>query len=92
VGGDLHITINWSTAVELNRKNPPVEALADKEVPASIIRELKDKLPNFSRAYEEDAMDPEEFSDYGPVMLFRTQFMNGFARLLDAIRIAIKYV
>jgi transaldolase len=90
VGGDLHITINWSTAVELNQKNLPVEAVADKEIPASIISELKDKLPNFSRAYEEGAMVPEEFADYGPVMLFRTQFMNGFARLIDAIRIALK--
>jgi len=90
VGGDMHITINWSTAAELNQKDGPVVKAADREIDPALIKELKDKLPNFSRAYEEDAMAVEEFADFGPVMAFRTQFMNGYSRLIDAVHIAMK--
>jgi transaldolase len=85
VGGDLHITINWSTAVELNQKYSEPKIAINDPVPEKIIQELMEKLPNFRRASVEDAMKPEEFADFGPVMLFRTQFMNGFSRLIDAV-------
>lgn len=88
VGGDLHITINWSTAVELNETYKEAESLIDQEISSSIIDELLEKLPNFKRAWEEDGMEVEEFADYGPVMLFRTQFMNGWSRLIDAVQLA----
>lgn len=88
VGGDLHITINWSTALELNEKFSTVEPLIDKRIPDAIIDELLENLPNFRRAYEFDGMEVEEFADYGPVMLFRTQFLNGYSRLIDSILLA----
>ncbi len=88
VGGDMHITINWSTGVELNAGNTaPVHAI-DEEADPAVVRELMDKLPNFKRSYELSGMKPEEFDDYGPTTLFRTQFMNGYARLLDGIALA----
>ena len=86
VGGDMHVTINWPTAEELIRLNPPIESRIDQELPASMIQELLDKLPNFRRAYEEDGLDVDEYADFGPVMLFRTQFLNGFSRLIDEIK------
>lgn len=86
VGGDLHITINWSTALELNETYKEVTNGIDQEVPSSIIDELITKLPNFKRAWYEEGMGVDEFADYGPVMLFRTQFMNGWSRLVDAIQ------
>ena len=89
VGGDLHITINWSTALDLNNTfEEPVQVI-DQEVPMQLINELNNKLPNFSRAYYEDGMKVEEFADYGPVMLFRTQFMNGYSRLVDEVQIQL---
>jgi hypothetical protein len=33
-------------------------------------------------------MTVDEFADYGPVMLVRTQFMNGWSRLIDAVQMA----
>ena len=90
VGGDLHITINWSTAEELLALDKPLESKIDMEIPKAIIDELLEKLPNFRRSYEEGAMEPAEFADYGPVMLFRTMFMNGYSRLVDEIRIMAK--
>lgn len=88
VGGDMHVTINWSTALELNASLSTVEPMIDQQVPDSIIDELLENLPNFKRAYEIDGMEIEEFADYGPVMLFRTQFMNGYSRLIDGIHLA----
>jgi transaldolase len=89
VGGDLHITINWSTALDLNKTySEPIQVI-DQEVPERLISELINKLPNFSRAYYEDGMKVNEFADYGPVMLFRTQFMNGYSRLIDEVQIAL---
>ena len=89
VGGDMHVTINWSTALELNASLSSVEPMIDSQVPDSIVDELLENLPNFKRAYELDGMEIEEFADYGPVMLFRTQFMNGYSRLIDGIYLAI---
>jgi len=88
VGGDVHITINWSTAVELNKTYNKVEQCIDRELPNAIVDELLEKLPNFKRAYEPGGMEIDEFADYGPVMLFRTQFMNGYSRLIDSIYLA----
>ncbi len=85
MGGDFHITINWSTAEELIRLNPPVENRIDTPTPKEVVEELSAKLPNFRRAWEEDGMKEEEFADFGPVMLFKTMFLNGYIRLLDEI-------
>lgn len=88
VGGDMHITINWSTAIELNNTYKEAVSMIDREVPQEIIDELLEKLPNYKRAYEDGGMQVDEFADYGPVMLFRTQFMNGYSRLVDATHLA----
>jgi transaldolase len=88
VGGDLHVTINWSTAVELNETQKEVQNGIDTAYPSSIVDELLEKLPNFKRAYEPGAMSVESFADYGPVMLFRTMFMNGYSRLVDSVYLA----
>jgi len=85
VGGDFHITINWSTAEELIQLDPPVEKRIDIPTPREVVEELSAKLPGFRRAYEEDGMQLEEFADFGPVMLFKTMFLNGYIRLLDEI-------
>jgi transaldolase len=85
VGGDFHITINWSTAAELLAKNPPVVSRIDAPTPKEIVEELRAKLPGFRRAYDEDGLTVEEFADFGPLMFFKTMFLNGYARLLDEV-------
>ncbi len=85
VGGDMHVTINWSTAAELIAKDPPAENRIDLPAPKEVVRELSAKLPGFRRAYEDDGMDLGEFADFGPVMLFKTMFLNGYIRLLDEV-------
>jgi transaldolase len=85
VGGDFHITINWSTAAELLAANPPVVSRIDVPTPKEVVEELRAKLPGFRRAYDEDGLTVEEFADFGPLMFFKTMFLNGYARLLDEV-------
>ena len=85
VGGDVHITINWSTARELLAANPPVEAHMDRETPPSVVQVLWNELPDFRLAWDVDAMPIKEFADYGPVQFFRNNFIAGYENLLTAI-------
>lgn len=86
VGGDFHITINWSTAQELLEADPPVVSRIDTPTPSDILAELQAKLPDFRRAVTPGALPVEEFAEYGPVVLFRNNFIAGFEYLLSEIR------
>jgi transaldolase len=85
VGGDMHITVNWSTVEEILAQDPPVENTIAVETDPDVIDELCTKLPDFGRAWEEDGLSVEEFKDYGPVQRFRRQFINGWDALLADI-------
>ncbi len=82
VGGDVHITINWSMAQELIESDEPVVSRINYEMPRDVIRELSSKLPDFRKAFDEDGLSLEEFEDFGPVQLFRNNFLEGYYRLL----------
>lgn len=90
VGGDVHITINWSAAQELIEADPPVVSRIGVETPAHVLQTLLDTLPDFRTAYEEGAMPVEAFADYGPVQLFRNNFIAGYERLLSEIAVCRK--
>jgi transaldolase len=86
VGGDIHITINWTgTADILIEKDFPAASRIDAAPDKSVIEELSAKLPDFVRAYNPEGMKPDEYYDYGGVELFRTSFMKGWRTLLDFI-------
>ena len=86
VGADMCVTINWPMAEDLITQNPPIVNRIDDQSPAEVLEELKQKLPVFRRAFDEGALSVDEFTDFGPVVLFRTMFLNGWVRLLDEIR------
>ena len=85
VGGAMHITINWSTADELIAANPPVVSRIDAPTPNEVVEELRAKIPGFRRAFDEDGLALQEFANFGPLMFFKTMFMNGYVRLLDEV-------
>ena len=85
VGGDVHVTINWSTAQEIIEADTPVVSRIDVETPQSVIDELCEKFIDFRRAYYKDALSVEEFAGYGPVQLFRNAFLKGYYLLLAEI-------
>lgn len=85
VGGDVHVTINWSTAQEIMDASIPVVSRIEAEASQSVVDELCDKFVDFRRAYYEDGLQVEEFADYGPVQFFRNAFLKGTYLLLAEI-------
>ena len=87
VGGDVHVTLNWSTVTELNDADGPVLSRIGSETPEESITELCRKVPNFRRAYDEDGLSHEEFGEFAPLQRFRNSFVEGWDRLREEIEI-----
>jgi len=86
VGGAVHVTINWSTAQEImDADTPLVSRLAEGEPSPEAIAELREKFPDFRKAYDDDGLTVEEFADFGPVQFFRNAFLNGWYLLLAEV-------
>ncbi len=86
VGGPMHITINWNgTANTLLSNEPPVVDRLHAEESPEVLAELLGKVKDFRRAYEENGLTEEEFASFGPVVLFRNSFVNGWNYLLAEI-------
>jgi len=85
VGGDVHITINWKDADALMRQDGPVVSRIDAETTQAVIDELCDKFEVFRQAYHDDGLKREEYVDYGPVQLFRNDFLMGWYTLLAEV-------
>jgi len=86
VGVDMYVTINWSMAADILKRDLPIVNRIEARAAPEVLQELRQKLPNFRRAFDEGALSLREFTDFGPVVLFRTMFLNGWVRLLDEIR------
>lgn len=85
VGGDMHVTLNWSLIkVLLDADEPVVERISSPAAPA-VVEELAEKLPVFREAFYEGQLPLERFCSYGPLVLFRGMFVAGYQRLVDAI-------
>ncbi|MCC8164758.1 MAG: hypothetical protein LIQ31_01080 [Planctomycetes bacterium] len=86
VGGQMDVTMNWKTFAELNALNPRIENRLDSEFSMFAIEELRAKLPDFRRAYDDNGLSIGEFRDFGPVRYFRDSFVAGWDRLVERIR------
>jgi len=83
VGGDVCVTINWKgSADKLLDDNPPVVERLFNSVPDYVIEELLEKLPDYRRGYEEGAISPEEYDEFGPLVKFRNGFLKNWERVL----------
>ena len=86
VGGDVNLTINWKgTADILLRDNPPVVFRIDNPTPKHVVDELC-RLDDFKRGYYEGSMRIDEFEDFGPVQLFKGNFVTSWNRVLGIIK------
>jgi transaldolase len=86
VGGALHVTINWSTADEIIKADPPITSRIDASTPQAVIDELCGKLPDFRKAYLDDGLAIEDFGDFAPLQYFRNMFVKGWNTLSDTVR------
>lgn len=86
VGADCAVTINWNgSADKLIEQNNPVISRFFNPVPFSVVDELEEKIPEFGKAYHINAIQPSEYEEFGPVVLFRTQFESAWKNALKMI-------
>ena len=79
VGAHAYVTINWKGTFDalLSRNEYVVQKFMSPS-PDSVVDELLEKIPEFTRAYMINGITAEEFEDYGPVVKFRNSFQNGW--------------
>ena len=87
VGANASITINWvGTADKLIEQDLPVVSRFMTPVPYSVEDELLEKLPDHRKAYFINGIEPHEYEEYGPVMLFRNNFITAWNKALEYIK------
>lgn len=86
VGANANVTINWKgTADKLIELDQPVSQNFWKPMPYLIEDELVEKLDVFRKAYFLHAIKPEEYEDFGPVVLFRSGFVSNWQKAIKKI-------
>lgn len=86
VGGNVNITINWQgTADKLIEQDPVVVQRFFMPTPYSVLEELQNKIPDFVKAYDVNAIQPSGYEDFGPVVLFRKSFEEAWSNALAYI-------
>lgn len=87
VGAECCVTINWKgTADILIEQDPPVVQRFLQPTPESVIDELLEKLEDYRRGYLINAIKPEEYEEFGPVVLFRHSFEKAWSESLEFIK------
>jgi transaldolase len=79
------VPYSWWTKFHAGEHTPAL-TLSDA-VDSAIIAELREKFPDFVRAYDEDGMKPAEFVRYGATVHTLHQFLGGYADLLAQVRV-----
>ena len=64
----------------------PSEPRFEHEVPAEIVSELYEKLPEFRRAYDADGMTIDEFDGFGATVRTLRQFIASYQDLVAVMR------
>ena len=86
VGADAVVTINWTgTADKLLEQDPPAVSRFFNPVDMEVIDELTEKIPTFKKAYYLNEIEPEEYEDYPPVVLFRSSFEDAWKNAREHI-------
>lgn len=87
VGASAVVTINWQgTADQLIESDPPVVSRFFNPVPHRVIDELRAKLVDFRRAWDEDGLTLEEYGEFGGVEHFRHMFIKSWKRVLGVMK------
>ncbi len=78
------IPYTWWTKFDAAAADPQV-TLA-QPVEARLVAELREKFPDFIRAYEPDGQQPADFLRYGATIHTLHQFLGGYADLVAFVR------
>jgi transaldolase len=85
VGAPVHVTINWSTFVEMTEDPRPLELGAEQAIETGVLERLYGAFPDVTKAFSAEGLSVEEYEAFGPVQHFRNNFVAGWNALLGAI-------
>ena len=86
VGPGIAMTLGGTLTESLLSEHPQTTDRVQESAPSETIAELRRKFPDFVRACDADALAPEDFRSYGPVVRFQDIFLGGFAALIKEIQ------
>jgi transaldolase len=86
VGQGMSMTLSGKLADTLVQEHPQVVSSIEESAPAEVLKELRQKFPDFIRACEVDGLAPEEFLKFGPVTRFHNILLDGFSVLIKEIQ------
>ena len=89
IGGDVVITMPASWQRRFNASSVEVRPRMDDPIDPHILGELQSKFPDFVRAYEPDALRPEEFDTFGPSARTLRAFVASYHDLLHLVMDAL---
>lgn len=84
-GGDVVVSPPFKWQALINASDYQPVARMDVPVEGHYIEQLR-RIPDFSRAYDEDGMTPEEFASFGPTAKTLRQFLDADAKLDALVR------
>jgi transaldolase len=86
IGGDIVLTIPYKWQKLFNASDIVVTPRFEHDVPAQIVAELYERLPEFRRAYDVDGMTVDEFDGFGATVRTLRQFVGSYQDLVATIR------
>jgi transaldolase len=86
VGGDVILTMPHPWQVRFNASGITPEDRIDVPVDPAIVAELRERLPDFVRAYEPDGLSVDDFDPYGATVRTLRTFIRSYHDLIGAIR------
>ncbi len=86
IGGDVAMTLTPQWQARFNASGIEPLPHMDDPVDCSIIDELCDRIPDFSRAYEPGGLDRSEFDRFGATVRTLRAFIGSYHDLMGAVR------
>ena len=86
VGGDVVLTMTHAWQLRFNASGISPEPRIDEPVAEGVVADLRDRIPDFGRAYEPDGLSIDEFDGYGATVRTLRGFIKSYHDLVGAIR------
>lgn len=86
VGPGVAQTIPYAWWRQFDGSDVAPKITLDTPVEPRIVDELRAKVPDFKKAYDEDGMKPADFATYGATVNTLKQFLDGYDKLVQLVR------
>jgi transaldolase len=86
VGGDLVVSPPFDWQARINENAIAVEHRIDEPVDPRIIATLRERVPEFAKAYDEDGLAVDDFERFGATVRTLRQFLEADAQLDEVVR------